>query len=1493
MSIDSSFYNEEIKNIKRIKFNIFGNKEVKCYSAVKDDPFGINLSDSYDNYEPKKGGLVDLRLGTCDIYLKCVTCGLNSLECPGHFGHTDLAEPVFHFGFITHVTSVLKCICLKCSNILIERTPSNIDKLKSLNSKNRFKEIKEMCKNISYCYHCGTPVPKIKKEVKEQSASIRILLEKEIGNVVVNQSTGESTEQKKVLKESLLPRDCHNILRNISDTDCYILGFKPNESRPEDMIITRFPIPPVSIRPTAKIDFMSSATMEDSITLKISDIIVSNNRVRNQLNKDSNLSNNFDTHTLLQYHMATYFDNESTSLPKSEFKTGNKPTKSISDRIKGKHGRVRGNLMGKRVDFSARSVITSDPNISIDQVGVPLKIAMDLTIPEEVTPQNIEKLTKLVLNGRDIYPGANFVFKKNVINNKKIIQRIDLKYRKKNIRLSFGDTVERHIVNDDYVLFNRQPTLHKPSMMGHRIHVLKRDDCNTLRMNVCVTKPYNADFDGDEMNIHLGQSIQAKNELQRIANVKLQIIGSKDSNPIIGCVQDTLVGAYLLTNFQNTISYNDAVKILCTTNAKNLDKLVKGKSITGQELFSYIIPDKINTIKKKGDNIFFQIKNGNLVKGTLEKSQLSTKKNSIIHYVWDKYGPTETSDFIDNSQHLILEYLLLKGMTIGFKDTIVSKETDDIIKELIRNKVLSSHYQLTQVENDDNKLSAELTEELMKAELNSISSDTGRIILDSVPADNNFSIFIKSGSKGSPINVAQISGCLGQVAVGGTRIKKKVLNRTIPYFHQNDDTPAARGFVASNFIDGLKGHEFFFHHMGGREGLIDTAIKTADTGYIQRKLIKALEDAKVLYDGTVRTSNNIIMQYTYGENGINQTTQTELKINLINLNDKSISDEYTFNKDETKKLKSAFKNFDVNTFNQNIIKKVSKYRNDLRKIYFRSTLNYRVITDSFKLPINLQRLLQEYSINTSSKIDLSPDYILEKIENIINNYDNRLIVCLKEDSKLLKKDDKQIKYLLKIALYEYLNPKKCIFENNLDKSTFDKLLEEINNSLLKAIVEPGEMVGIIAAQSVGEPTSQMTLNTKHFAGVASKGTANMGVSRIKEILHYSKNIKTPQMNIYFDSKYNKNKNDVSIISSYLKHLTIKELLDSAEIYFDYNGNDHLSKMIKDDNTKNPFYISSKKEQLENLPILFRFKINLEALMDKETTLLDIKTKFITYWYKNLSNIKLLKKSEKDIIGKVLNLAILDNNEDIIHIKFNMTEYSFSLLTKFLNFILNNITLKGLDNVNDIDIIHERQVDIGDDGSIVVDKEYTVITNGINVSDLKFVKGIDHSRTKYNDTHTVYSKYGIEAARQILINQLLLTYNAGGSDVNHTHMSLLVDTMTFNGFIISIDRHGLNKIDSDPMSRASFEKTMEHFVNAALFNEVDSLQSVSSRVIVGRTINGGTSSFNISVDLDKIKNTEYIENESKGRTNYINIIKDPLFDDIINNDLTDMDFFMPK
>ena len=1473
MAFDSNYYNENNKNIIGIDFGILSDRELKKYSAIK-DPLGINSFGAYKEYKPEKGGLMDSRMGTSDHYIPCTTCGLNVMDCPGHFGHINLAEPVFHFGFFNYLKVVLQCVCHNCAQLLINKESDDYKKLLSKSNKTKFNFIKEKSKNVTKCFNCNTPVPKVKKEENKTTAAIRIIAEK-----VISEKNEEGEEVSKTIKEFYNPRDCYNILVNISDEDATLLGFPVKNFRPENLIQNLFPVPPVCIRPTNKVDFYNSVTMEDALTVKAAEIVRANKRVQEKMDKaksgsDLNIFDD-DVFTLLQYHCAIFVNNDSASLPKSTYKTGNRQTKSISDRINGKQGRVRLNCMAKRVDNSARTVITSDPYIDIDEVGVPIRLARILTIPEEVTELNIKRLTKLVRNGYNNYPGANFVYKHRSVLGKQQASKIDLKYRKTNLKLQKGDIVLRHIVDGDYVLFNRQPTLHKPSMMGHRVQVINDENANSFRMSVSICEPYNADFDGDEMNIFVAQSIQAKNELARITNAKYQIIHAKNSNPIIGCVQDTLIGAYMLSKDDVKIERSDALNMLANTSV--IDKIIIPKDkkyLTGKEVFSYLIPKGI--FSSKGS---FEVKDGEFISGNLNKSQLSSKKNSLIHYIWDKYGATYSKNFIDDCQRLVLNYLMYLGQTIGFGDAIINDKLMDKANKIAEAKVLEVKHQLTDYETSKDKISLEVFEDSISSILNSIGSDLGNMLFKSLDTkDNNYRNIIDSGAKGKPENVRKAFGLFGQINIGGGRIKRKINNRPTIYSYQGDDTPEARGFIKSSYLEGLDSTAFFFDAMAGRDGLISTAVGTATTGYIQRKLIKGLEDCMVKYDSTVRNSNNIMLEYVYGGNGINQLTQTSLKVPLFNMGDKDIEKEYCLDKTTMTKLKLK-----SNT-NKEIKQKMIDFRNNLRKYYFNAMLSQSTGTDTFMLPVNLNRITLEYYMD-SKKYDIKPQYIYDKIEDILNDAEHQLIIY---KGDIFRKDERTIKYFYEISLHHYLSPKNVIEKYRLTKDKFDELCETIKLAYTKSLVEPGEMVGNIAAQSIGEPTTQLSLDTKHSAG-GVKSKALSGVGRIKEILSNNKDIKTPLTNVYFNNDIHYNKDKIRQVSGYFRHLTIDQLISSAEIVLDNNGFDDISKKIREDKTTIPFFINNEKAELESLPFVFRIKLDLEKMLDKNITILDLKTRFISYWYKNFSNNNNLKKRNKEVISSVTKLAILANTLDTIHIRFSLNQFDYNLLVDFLDIVLNKITIKGIDMIDDIYVEEKLYMDLDDDNKFVSKKEFVMQTEGINIPKLLTFKTINHTRTYINDVRKTLKYYGIEAARNVIYKELKDLFDGGS--INHNHFDLLVDFMTHTGNITSIDRHGLRKLDNGPLSKASFESTMDVFFSAAFHNEKDNMEAVSSRVMMGKVISGGTGSFDLLIDIDKIENTELMENESKNEE-FIPIKEDIFISDFMTNDLEEVDIFVP-
>lgn len=505
-------YSEDVRGIEMVEFCVFGARDIRDSSAIEEKS-GLNLPETYENGKPKKGGLLDVRLGSSDVQLPCATCGLDKhsrpYDCPGHFGHIEFIEPVLNGCFLDMTKNILSCVCLRCSKLLINDERENVLALLSQYKRRRirFAVLRKIVSNARFCNRdkkgCGAPVPKIQISTKSTGVVqlVAVWNDGKPGEGEGAQEGQQTTETKtadgkRKEIEELLPRRVYDILANISREDWELMGFDWNKKRPEDFMIKYMPIAPVAIRPSIKLDMLSSTPREDALTVKYADIMKSHGRLKKQ--KEKELATDSTKHSadyihLLQYDVISFYDNESGVLPKTEQKSG-VPLKSVCARLKGKAGRFRNNLMGKRTDHCARSVITSDPNLSIDELGVPIKIAMTCTFPETVTPENIDRMRQLVANGRNVYPGANYA---NIIDvNTGERKRKDLRI-KNSYTIQVGDVIERHLQDGDTVLFNRQPSLHKLSIMCFRVRVMRQENINTFRINVSVTTPFNADFDGD------------------------------------------------------------------------------------------------------------------------------------------------------------------------------------------------------------------------------------------------------------------------------------------------------------------------------------------------------------------------------------------------------------------------------------------------------------------------------------------------------------------------------------------------------------------------------------------------------------------------------------------------------------------------------------------------------------------------------------------------------------------------------------------------------------------------------------------------------------------------------------------------------------------------------------------------------------------------------------------------------------------------------------
>ena len=1724
-------YNEKSATIDHIDFSVLPNADIKRGSALGRNTSGITIPDYYDNGEPKKDGLIDQRMGVTNNDLECHTCGFDTVYCTGHFGHLDLAEPVYNVHFFDYVVKILKCVCINCSKLIIYKNEAElISMLKSKRGKNRLTEFKSIVKNISYCqksdYGCGAPIPKIKANKQKSTATINITAE--YSALISTEENPDKTSTKEILStERVL-----NILKNISDEACLILGIDPKKNRPEDLITVCFPVPPVSMRPSIRGDAGSSSTKEDQTTGQIGDILKASNKILKKEEKmnDKNIKYFSDDINYLQYVVASYQDNSIGTLPQSMQK--GQPTKSLSSRLKGKEGRIRGNLMAKRVDFSARTVITSDPMLPINGLGLPISMAKNLTFPETVTPYNKEYLEHLIKNGPDKYPGANYIIKNSVSEYDGRFP-IDFRFRKEKIELRYGDIVERHLVNGDIVLLNRQPTLHKQSMMGHIIRVIDNPDYCTFRLNPNVVTPYNADFDGDEMNIFVSQSVQAQIELEQITDVKLQVITPQSSAPIIGLIQDALLGSYNMTVDTMNIDWRNVMNLLSGTDITNYDILKKNIIYFGKDVYSYVIPKRIN-LKLEGK---INVINGNIVTGTIDFKSMGIKqKNNLIQMVWDEYGVEKTKRFLDNTSRLSNGFNMYRGFTAGIGDLFVTKDIADTIEQLCETKKLEILHEITAIENNPVLYDEKLIEPHITFKLDNILEDVSTLLMKTLSPDNAFKIMIGSKSKGKPSQIGQMAGCVGQTSYEGLRMPKNYGNRTSPHFLRNDDGVESRGFIKSSFLSGLNLSEFIFNTFASREGNIDSAVKsvtpdtmiiiktitlgkekikcvkigdfvdkqmnkvdnyehitryseqnlevlksssiykkyqvptlynngtviwgdisnftrhdkgmqlyevrtksgrivkvpeskslliydietnmfnqmntpdikigdfvpvavnlgksvpsgsfvecgipitftteenmylynmelnmnnifcemdiknltihpittgnhnenpkymmvndvildpvtsitliennyyklydltipetsnfiiasglgiydTAESGYVQRKLVKSTEDFMVKYDGTVRNASDRIQQFVYGDSGVDTVKQYGYNFNLMEMTNTKIAEIYKFTK---KELEQCNKFTEQN--NEEYYLKMLNIRDHLRQTQIKACVNYMKLNTNFMIGVNIDRIIDgeihakirdktivdPYGeenlivdiVEDDGKICYDVSYILKLIENILSNNKTKLYPMMVEEmndeTSIRYNDEIVAKTVFRYSLYDALAPKKCILVNKFSKKQLNNIAEKIIYSFNNAIAEPGEMVGILGAQSIGEPVTQMTLNTFHSSGIGGMGAVSLGVPRIKEVLSLSKNLKEPQMIIYLDEEHRYNKHYANKLAYHIKYTTIKDLRKTTEIYYDpypYEKDGFMER----DNVFNIFYGFQQSKSccmssIVGLPWLTIVKFDKDKLLSKGITLLEIKTHFCSEWENRHHDMKTLKRDKKAVLEKITQLAVLSNDENdaipILHIRFDMNNFNSSTLVDFIDMFVDDFKLKGMANIDDIrgDNAKENSIITFDnsESEIIEKKENVIYTKGVNMIAIRDIEGVDLTRTYCNDIIKIYEMFGIEAARVMIMTEIRSVFVTNETDVNYQHISIFGDLMTNIGTLTSIDRHGLHKLDTDPLSRASFEQAVEQLVNAAICNETDRMKSVSSRIMAGLCIKGGTGLCSVVLDREMLEKSEYTE-----------------------------------
>ncbi|MBR9693434.1 DNA-directed RNA polymerase subunit A' [Candidatus Woesearchaeota archaeon] len=844
--------------ISRLQFSFMSPKMVKDLAKAK-----IVTPELYDKEGyPVDGGLMDIRLGVIDPGLRCKTDGQRIKDSLGHFGYIELARPVIHIMFVRLVLDLLRCTCCSCGRILIPQGQikgftDEIEKIGSTLGANeqraRISEIMADLRTISKCPHC---------EAKQKK-------------ITIEKPTTYLEDERRIS-----PIETRTRLERIPDEDLALFGINPSAMRPEWAVLTVLPIPPVTMRPSITLE--SGERSEDDLTHKLGDIVRINQRLFENINAGAPEIIIEDLWDLLQYHVTTFFDNDVSQLPPARHRSG-QPLKTISGRIKSKEGRIRHNLAGKRTNFSARTVISPDPGLDINEVGVPKVMAMKLTVPERVTEWNMAYLKDFIKNGSAEYPGANYIIRpdgkrKRITDETKeaLLEEIEP-----------GFLIERHLLDGDVALFNRQPSLHRMSMMCHKVRVLPG---LTLRLNPAVCTPYNADFDGDEMNLHIPQTEEARAEAEILLQVQTQIVSPRYGLSIIGCNQDAITGNYILTKYLK-LPRNKAIDLLSSVGIEDFSRLPNKDVLTGHEIFSMALPKDFNFKSKprsdKPEHIeaAVEIKNGMLLKGILDKNNLGSGKGLLLRTIHKQYGADRTVTILGHIYKLGINSLLRYGFTMYLSDTDLEPEAKEAIENLLGDakatvQDLISKYRDGTLEQLPGRSLEETLELRILEKLNETRNDAGNAVLNQGKDQSGLMVMVNSGARGSNIQVAQMGGIVGQQALRGGRIEKGYTERTLSCFKRGDLGGAARGFIGNSFKTGLKPHEMYFMAMTGRDSMMDTALRTPKSGYLYRRLANALQDLKVEYDETTRDAAGKIVQYSYGEDKLDVSRSEGGKINV-------------------------------------------------------------------------------------------------------------------------------------------------------------------------------------------------------------------------------------------------------------------------------------------------------------------------------------------------------------------------------------------------------------------------------------------------------------------------------------------------------------------------------------------------------------------------------------------------------------------------------------
>jgi DNA-directed RNA polymerase II subunit RPB1 len=1421
------------ETIEDIQFYILGNEE-----NLEDSYVEVNNKDLFRHSMPIPNGIYDAHMGTTDHSWRCQSCFNTKIRCPGHEGHVSLNYPVQSHVYKEDIIQWLKIICFECGNLII-------DKLSALKSISRYKRLSEYVKltrnvekNIN-CIKCKALHPHI---VRDKNRQVTVWAEFYKGNKI---------ERRYQLFNHMIA----SIFERISDLTLEKMG-KLTMSHPRKLIINIMRVPPNTVRPDIK-KIGGGRSNNNDLTTLTKAIVEINNNLPAIIPKEiaNELEVNYTNQDMAYYELVK---GTAASSGKNKITTNtNRPPCSLSSRFPTKTGRIRRNLMGGRTWFTARSVITCDPMLRVDELGIPKEVAEEIQMPETVNARNRNRLMIYFSNKRDLYPGCTKVLKK----------RTGVEHWVGSLNQDFvleeGDVIMRDLIDGDVVIFNRQPSMLGPSMTCHKVIIL--NEGKTIRMNISACVLYTADFDGDAMNLFFARSTQTRNEIATLANVGASFISKSSGGPLIGCFQDTLASIVEMTHNDVQVSKYNAMELF-----KNIPMKFTKEMYTGRELISMLLPPvNFRTtglfynksyapyLKYKHDEIEVIIERGQLKQGIMDhKSCGQERNNSIFHTIHNEYGPTVALDTLFNIQQVVMEFMYNKGFTVGVDDITISPGS------------------LVEIQNKTSALIMEanrITEKLRKGEIIppigmtiaqfyeqqqigalALGDDFVEPILNNInTATNGLYKMIQMCKKGKMKNFQSITSAMGSSMINGNRATTAFgYARTLPYYTRFDTNPISNGFVPNSFITGIYPDSFLFTAQEARFGVINKALSTSISGHQGRESVKNLES--IITNNFRQCVKNLdVIQFVYGGNGIDTRRLESVTIPTIMISNDDMHNKYH---SDVNMFSKQFQNKELQKALDIEFKSLMTDREEYRKIFANIELTFSDMTLSGKInsPVNMKRIVNDivYDSRNIVKKPLDPVEALVKVKNFCDDLPYIFINTMQKKAK--RPIPPRYKFAVGITLMlirSYLNTSMLV-KMKVSNSMLGLVLEKTLVTAQKSLIDYGTAVGVLASQSISEPMTQYIISSHHRSGVSGGASDEQSdkITRSHEILlaKITEKMKNPVMILYVKEEYEDNSVKVNEIANHIENMRLYRFLDELQIFFEeykkpiHPSYKHEVKMIDGFEKHNPNIIIPT----DLTQWVIRLELNKLNMilknMDLETIIFGIMKKFpklfVVYGSENDDSIVI----RCYISNSMFKRSHVVQQSDVESLKDNII----------------NTVIRGVDHINIATVIKSKKSFTDKDGSVKTKPIYMIRTNGTNLGAILENPYLDVDKCQTDSVKEIEEIYGIEAARHKLRAELEKLMPG----MCQAHYSIYTDEMCYNGKVTGISKSGLEKRESkNVLLRASYSFMNQVLKQAAVNGRKSEVYGMSAPLMIGRSPYVGSCYNSIAIDHSFVKgNVKSIE-----------------------------------